>query len=274
MSDALSELRRTLARDSRDKTALLQLVQELLRLDRRDEAYGFLVRYGGLELSEELGNTLADSIVETQNKALVSLQFPEERFSAALRTESPPLAYWGPEEFGSELYQWIWEDLGEFIAHPRPILALDLRELSLSDSDLSVLSALRTLHSLRLSGNQDMSDAVFEVLKDLPMLALLDLSHCAGLSLEGLSNLRAFTGLQSLTLDGLELDDHVLPAISDLKGLKRLSLSLCQGLDLEGVAGLASLPELAELDLSMTELDLVELRRRLPNIRVLTDEDS
>lgn len=273
MSDTLSELRRALARDSRDKTALLQLVQELLRLDRQNEAYGFLVRYGGLDLSEELRKTLVEGIVEQQNKALMSLQFPEERFSAALRTECPPLAFWGPEEFGNELYQWLWEDLGEFIAQPRPILALDLRELSLSNSALEHLSTLRTLHSLRLSGNHDLSDSVFEVLKELPTLTLLDLGHCAALSGEGLLNLRAFTELQSLSLDGLEIDDHVLAAISEMQGLKRLSLSLCQGLSLEGVAALASLPQLTELDLSMTDLDLGELRRRLPNIRVLPNED-
>ena len=273
MSDALSELRRLLVSDPRNKTALLQLAQELLRLNQHAEAYGFLACYGGLDFSEELRKTLVESLVETQNKALMSLRYPDERFSAALRTESPPLAFWGPEEFGSELYQWVWEDLGEFIAHPRPILALDLRELSLSDSDLSVLAGLRTLYSLRLSGNHNASDAVFEVLKDLPMLALLDLGHCAGISVEGLLSLRAFNELRSLSLDGLELNDHVLAAISEMKGLKRLSLSLCQGLSLEGVAALGQLPELAELELSMTELDLAELRRRLPSIRVLPNED-
>jgi len=131
---------------------------------------------------------------------------------------------------------------------------------SLTESDLSLLTGLTELETLRLGGCNGIER--LPDLSSLRGLRTLTVPNCTGL--RGAESLLSITGLvrlEALDLGGLQLVE--LPDISALRRLKKLDLSGCRML--ESLPDLSALSRLRWLDLNgcVALKDLTELKTQL-----------
>lgn len=115
----------------------------------------------------------------------------------------------------------------------------------LTDSSLTALSGLVALHTLDLSSCHELSD--ISALGGLTELRELSLAHNA--RVHNLKPLRTLTALQSLSVQGCNIDDDDVWALSGATQLSILNLRHCSNVTDRGLQGLAPLTGMRTLDL-------------------------
>ena len=160
------------------------------------------------------------------------------------------------------------------IAEKFPALeSLELSYCGITDADLSPLGKLKSLRTLAMNDNYDLTGNSFEFVADLKNLRQLNLSQCAKLTdkaLAGISksttleslnlgycgsltaacapSLGAMTSLKELNLENVGLANAAMRNLAKLKGLTSLDIALSMVTD-EGLATIATLPKLKRLGL-------------------------
>lgn len=160
------------------------------------------------------------------------------------------------------------------IAEKFPALeSLELSYCGITDADLSPLGKLKSLQTLKMNDNYDMTGSSFGFVADLKKLRLLNLEQCmkltdeavAGISrsssIESLnlgtcesltaasaSHLAAMTSLKELEVPGIGLPDAAIKDLVKTKGLTSLDIAVSQVSD-ESLALIATMPNLKRLGL-------------------------
>ena len=173
---------------------------------------------------------------------------------------------------------------------------LDLSNTGVTDGCVRPLTALVRLEYLSLSSCHELhDDTVVALVRAMPSLRVLDVSHCYGLTdgvlpglagcaleelnlygcrgidVNGRSSLSGFTCLQQLNLGRTRTSTPCLRALSTLGSLRTLNLKECDVKD-DGLHHLSGMTQLQGLDtcaLQLTEAGLGSLAA-LKNLRYLT----
>lgn len=162
------------------------------------------------------------------------------------------------------------------IAEKFPALeSLDLSYSSLTDGDFSSLGKLKSLTTLNMSHNYEMTSKSFGFIANLKNLRQLNLDYCVELpdeaiaaisksaSIESLNlgsckkltaasatHLAAMTGLKELNLHSVRLPDAAIKDLVKIKGLTSLDIAFSLVSD-ETLAEIATLPDLKHLNLAV-----------------------
>jgi Leucine-rich repeat (LRR) protein len=113
-------------------------------------------------------------------------------------------------------------------------------------------SGKRTVVSVRLAANKNVSDESIKILKEFPELSNVDVSRTA-LTDVGVSQLKELKKMWKLSFEGVQLTDAGLVHLKDMSGLSELFLSQTQVSDV-GLAELRPLKKLHVLKLNHTKV--------------------
>jgi Leucine rich repeat len=131
------------------------------------------------------------------------------------------------------------------------ITVVDLGRKKISDADLKIISALKTVQDLNLEGS------VLKEVSGKPIYSKEQISD------EGLKNLAGMTNLRSLNLCGTNTTDAGLKYLGGMKDLQNLLLSSTKVTD-AGMEDLMKLPKLQSLmlyDTQVTDTGVFALKR-------------
>ena len=148
-----------------------------------------------------------------------------------------------------------------------------LRDLELadevSDADLSIIVAVKSLRSLKLS-RAAVTDVGMKKLARLPELSELSLVDCKGLTDAGLEPIGRLKRLECLSLKGTNVTDTGLREVAKLRALKSLDLS-GTNIDDAGLSGFTTLTSLERLTLNFTNIGDAGLKSlsRLATLRMI-----
>jgi hypothetical protein len=164
----------------------------------------------------------------------------------------------------------------EAAAHAKQLQTVDLRTARVTDRSLEIVSGLKRLRRLELSGEGAISDQGLANLQQLTRLVKLSLTLPAGdVTDKGLPHLAGLEALEELHLYNSKVTGTGLAALGRLKKLKTLLLSNSAFND-EGCRHLVQFPKLEELDPGstvITDEGLVEIGK-LANLRTLTIDNA
>jgi hypothetical protein len=193
----------------------------------------------------------------------------------------------------------VTDDTMVLISRLRYLQELDLDRCSVTDAGLAELLTLKSLRSLSLDDNQEITGAALGYIGKMSMLQYLrlteahqigdnDLGHLSGLEhLKGLwidsdqitdagmVHLSKLVSLESLTFEHTTFTNHALSLLADLKNLEYLHLS--GRFTDQGLVYLEGLTRLNHLTLSGEGLSLealAELREEMPNLMLVKAEGA
>lgn len=138
------------------------------------------------------------------------------------------------------------------------VVAVNLTNSTISDTDMELLSSLAALELLTLNGCRNLTDAGLVYLKPLNGLKGLALER-TNITDAGLENVKGLTQLTLISLNGTRVGDAGLEHLKDLTKLSTLYLAATRTAD-AGVASLKNMAQLSWLDLSHTQVTDAGLR--------------
>lgn len=116
----------------------------------------------------------------------------------------------------------VWAHGGFYEDYLRKVIFVSVRDIGLTDDDLTAISSLRDLESLEFH-YADFSSVRCEPLARLSKLKTLKLSGCS-MGKCDLASIGQISSLQQLIVSGTDLDDACMPDLSNLMQLKFLNL--------------------------------------------------
>jgi Leucine-rich repeat (LRR) protein len=166
--------------------------------------------------------------------------------------------------------EWIRRAGGEATRNKQgQIVAVNLSESWVTDSDLAELSKIPTLTRLDLSMTR-ISDHGLQELKSAPAITDLNLRYAELITDAGLMTIKNWKHLKRLDLRGTKITDATLEYLSGVTSLQSLDIGFVQVTD-NGLERLTPLEHLTELTLGGNKLSEVGLRalRQMPNLTYL-----
>lgn len=162
------------------------------------------------------------------------------------------------------------------ISRIRGLASLNLSGcIQLSDQGFAAIRGLSRLQNLNLTLNHQLTDDVFEHVTALKSLKTLALSWCRRVTREGLSQLRRLPQLEQLFLAGMNgVDDEGLSLICQMPSIIVLDVSECRQITDAGIRTLGNKRNLRMVNLKgcpkITQTGLTELRTALPHCQVVS----
>ncbi len=182
----------------------------------------------------------------------------------ALQTENDSLGASGDEDninsivFYSQLYN---------APEPETVFATPFVRLTPNAEGLfdpAVISLLKTAKCkfvIDLSGNEIHAKQL-EQLKDIPLLAGLDLQLCIGMDGTVAAALGKFTALRCLRLGGTTISDTTINGLSHLTDLRSLDLEVCENISDDSMPIIAEFSQLRCLILKKTAFEKLKITDR------------
>lgn len=166
------------------------------------------------------------------------------------------------------------QDIAKRIVDLIDLEALSVNGIPLQDRDIQILSSLKQLRGLILTGTQ---------ITDEGARCLVDIRDLDGLGLaktkitdKSLTHIKKLTSLSKLDLGDTGITDSGLKAVSGLFNLELLRLSNCEisDLSIEHLTKLKQLKVVAINGTNITEDGKTALRKALPDVEIRDKEDD
>lgn len=140
----------------------------------------------------------------------------------------------------------------------------EIKELDLSDSEISDLEPIRTLSSLQ---RLDFSRTKVRKLGPIKELSNLKMLYLGGTQVSDLEPIKGLSSLRTLYLGGTKVSD--LEPIKRLSSLQELDLNSTQVSNLEPIKGISSLQVLGLEGTQLSDEQVEELQEALPELTII-----